>query len=403
MINTNLIKDLILTILFQQKKSVLRKCYSESNIKALQSGYDNWDGGTDIYDIHIEFAAEAFYANRESIDSSIEIVKDVATSVFSSLQNVWLGKVQFIPTVKVERKISNDYRTQLFDAIELNGWHIFGNATTTDFLGRLYNLRALESFDSRYTNAEGDIWQHTENNDDYEKYWVFKDPRFNLVESPDEEFLKFLSEILNPKHKNPHIINLVHIFNKYLNPCGIEFYEADTVGDYKYYRWRESIGALGTSRKFLAETIQEFDVAYIQRQIKRIENSIDDEPDLAIGTSKELIEACCKTILDLSDVKLEKHLELPGLVKEACKVLKLTPDDIPGDAKASETIKRVLSNFAAIAQGIAELRNIYGTGHGRSGKTGGPTSRHAKLAAGAATTMVVFMFETFKQRTVSKQ
>ena len=53
-------------------------------------------------------------------------------------------------------------------------------------------------------------------------------------------------------------------------------------------------------------------------------------------------------------------------------------------AKAAETIKRLLSNLATITQGIAELRNKYGTGHGKVAKTKGLSPRHAKLAVGAA-------------------
>ena len=41
------------------------------------------------------------------------------------------------------------------------------------------------------------------------------------------------------------------------------------------------------------------------------------------------------------------------------------PEDIPEKAKAAETIKRLLSNLATITSGIAELRNSYGTGHGK--------------------------------------
>lgn len=402
MINTNLIKDLMLTLLHQQKMDMLRKHYSNANIKANKSGYDNWDGGTDIYDIEVQFIAEDFYSNRTAIESSIEHLKDVVNSVFSSIQGAWVGEIRLIPVVKSEQKIKCEYRQQLFDAIELNDWYVFGKSMPADFLSRIFNLRALESHDSRFTNAEGDIQKHTEFNDDWEKYWIFSDPRFNLTNCQDSDFLKFLSEVLNPKHKNTHVDKLVDVFNKYLNPCGIEFYESDRIGEYGYYRWRESIGPFSTTRRFVEEAIQEFDNAYIHRQIKRIENSIDSDPDLAIGTSKELIEACCKTILDLSSVEFEKSLELPKLVKETCKVLKLTPDDIPNDAKAADTIKRILSNFSSIAQGIAELRNIYGTGHGKIGKKGGPTSRHAKLAAGAASTMVIFLFETFKQRAITE-
>ncbi len=65
--------------------------------------------------------------------------------------------------------------------------------------------------------------------------------------------------------------------------------------------------------------------------------------------------------------------------------------------KAAETIKRLLSNLATITQGVSELRNRYGTGHGKAAgsKVLGP--RHAKLAVGAASTLAVFLVETHNQ------
>ena len=58
----------------------------------------------------------------------------------------------------------------------------------------------------------------------------------------------------------------------------------------------------------------------------------------------------------------------------------------------------MLSSLAQIAQGTAELRNAYGTGHGRSGKTvSGLQSRHARLAVGAAETLGVFLFDSYER------
>jgi hypothetical protein len=36
---------------------------------------------------------------------------------------------------------------------------------------------------------------------------------------------------------------------------------------------------------------------HLAEQIRRLESSIETDPSLAIGTAKELIETCCKTIL----------------------------------------------------------------------------------------------------------
>lgn len=86
------------------------------------------------------------------------------------------------------------------------------------------------------------------------------------------------------------------------------------------------------------------------------------------------------------------------LVKEARGVLKLVPEDIPDSAKGVEIIKRMLSNLGQISQGIAELRNLYGTGHGKDGQFKGLSPRHARLAVGCATTLAIFLFETHEFR-----
>jgi len=79
------------------------------------------------------------------------------------------------------------------------------------------------------------------------------------------------------------------------------------------------------------------------------------------------------------------------LVKQTEKELKLTPSDIPDEAKANDSIKRLLSNLATVTNGVAELRNSYGAGHGKSAKSKGLGARHAKLAVGAASTLAIFL------------
>lgn len=136
------------------------------------------------------------------------------------------------------------------------------------------------------------------------------------------------------------------------------------------------------------------DFPYLLRQLERIESSVDSDPWLAIGTAKELIETTCKSILSEAGKIAEPNWTLTELCKETRKELKLSPDDVPSSKKASETIKRLLSNLATIVQGLAELRNPYGTGHGHEGRARGLKPRHARLAAGAASTLALFLFET---------
>ena len=138
---------------------------------------------------------------------------------------------------------------------------------------------------------------------------------------------------------------------------------------------------------------EQFDAAHMSDQIRRIEASIDADPALAIGTAKELVESCFKTILRERKVEYDKE-DLPQLGKKAFAAMKLLPDDVSDAAKGAKTIKVLLSNLATVVQGIAEIRGLYGTGHGRDGKVRGVTSRHARLAVGAASALVTFAFQT---------
>lgn len=139
------------------------------------------------------------------------------------------------------------------------------------------------------------------------------------------------------------------------------------------------------------------DANYLAEQIRRMEASVETDPSLAIGTAKELIETCCKTILAERGKPVAGTPDVPTLTKETLKELKLVPDGVPDSARGSDVVKRLLSNLGTIGNGLAELRGLYGTGHGKHGKASGLSPRHAKLAVGAAATLTTFLFETHKE------
>jgi hypothetical protein len=136
------------------------------------------------------------------------------------------------------------------------------------------------------------------------------------------------------------------------------------------------------------------DAGHLAAQIRRMESSVDADPGLAIGTAKELIETVCKTILTERGKTISGTPDIPTLTKETFKALKLVPDDVPDAAKGSEVIKRLLSNLGTVGNGLAELRGLYGSGHGKHAQASGLKPRHAKLAVGAASSLATFLFET---------
>ena len=128
-----------------------------------------------------------------------------------------------------------------------------------------------------------------------------------------------------------------------------------------------------------------------------MEQCVQSDPAHAIGTAKELIETCCKTILAQRGKSLPGKPDIPELTKATLKELKLVPDDVEDSARGSDIIKRLLQNLGTIGNNLAELRGLYGTGHGKHAHTGTLTPRHARLAVGAASTLTTFLFDTHRE------
>lgn len=284
--------------------------------------------------------------------------------------------------------------------MHMEGAHWAGALEDPQFLERIFDLASIPSTDSRFQNAAGDIWQHRVSNpSDWDDDWVFSDERFNLLRGDDESFLRFLCETIHPvvRRDVTQSERLLQAYNDCLRTVGFELVEKMRLaGKPVYVGRRVAAGRPGvaTARAALARA----DAGHVARQITRMETAVENDPALAIGTAKELVETCCRTILTDRKVPLRRSASMLDLVKETVKELQLTPDDIPDKAKASQTIKRLLSNLASITQGIAELRNAYGTGHGQLASAKGLEPRHAKLAVGAASTLAVFLEETHRTR-----
>jgi Abortive infection C-terminus len=130
--------------------------------------------------------------------------------------------------------------------------------------------------------------------------------------------------------------------------------------------------------------------------VSRMRESAKKDPEAAIGAAKELVESAAKYALEELGKTLSGSEEIPELVKMVQKELNLHTSSVAPSVRGAESIKRVLGGLSSIANGIAELRNQYGTGHGRAKKVSGLTERHARLAVNSASTYVDFLLSTLK-------
>lgn len=140
-----------------------------------------------------------------------------------------------------------------------------------------------------------------------------------------------------------------------------------------------------------------FNSEYIDTCQKEMYENVTKNPTEAIGQAKEIIESCCKTILEEKNFTINKDWDINKLVDETLKILELTPKQVDLQEDGSENIKKLLGNLKSIPNYLAELRNTYGSGHGKSKNFKSLEQRHAKLAVGASMTFVGFVWETYCQ------
>lgn len=371
-----------------------------------ETGFDNWNGGTAIWKIYLLIEPSEYSklgTKREGLEEQISarlkpVIEQYTSDWFSvtiaprvALRENWREPAADLP-VKTRQNIVDGLR---LDSVVWNG-----RLDEVEFLQRLYDLQNLRSFDSRYTDAAGDIWQHRINNNDWDDDWVYGDTRLNLLQGPSEQFLRFLCEIVHPvvRPDRNEALGLVQQFNDQLRREGWHLVEEERIAGRPRFVAKRFQGTSARSVSRARTVADALDAAWMQKEIERLELAVERDPALAIGTAKELVESCCKSILSKRGIQVSQKADLPELTKMLAKELKLVPEGISDEAKGAETVRLILRNLGSLTQYLAQLRGLYGSGHGRDGKHRGLEPRHARLAVGAAVAFIDFVTDTHHRR-----
>ncbi len=136
------------------------------------------------------------------------------------------------------------------------------------------------------------------------------------------------------------------------------------------------------------------DPSAIREHLDRIQRAVVDDPALAIGSAKELIESTAKVVLVERGLPVDEKADMPALISQAQKALGLHPSTITPGPDGSDPVKKILGSVTGIAVGVNELRNRAGTGHGPTATRGGLAARHAHLAVNAALTWCQLILDT---------
>jgi len=137
------------------------------------------------------------------------------------------------------------------------------------------------------------------------------------------------------------------------------------------------------------------DIVELNKHASRIRRGIRQDPEQAIGSAKELLETVLKAVLGIEGQQSAGNVQT--LLRRAQKELDLDPNAVGDDVPGRDIIKRTLSNLGQIVVGVAEVRNLYGTGHGRH-RSRELEIAHARLVVNAAVTIGTFLVELDRER-----
>lgn len=291
-------------------------------------------------------------------------------------------------------------RRNIFDYLTVERVAWAGRLEETQFIVRVWpNAADLPSYDTRYRDALGDIHQHRVNNYDWDDDWIFGDARFNLTGGPDEQFVRFLAEMVHPvvRSDEDEVTKLVTELNRHLRPDGWQLQAASYLSGRSVYAGTRIAASHNpaTALRLPTRTLIE-DHSALLDHLGAIERDLASDPAGAIASAKELVETMYKLILDRRGIA-HGHEDLPKLYKTVASELGLAKESVPDSAKGSEAAHKVLTAMNTAVFGLAELRNQIGRGHGRS--TASPAlERHARLAFNAAVTLTEFLYDTLQDR-----
>lgn len=295
--------------------------------------------------------------------------------------------------------ISRQARLNIFQTIKKENLSWSGELTDLDFLSRIYDLEAMPSHDQRHQNAKWDIFTHTINwPGDWDDYWVFEDKRFNLMECSDEQLLRFLCEMIHPvvRTNAKERENLLNLFNQELNQEGYEIIVTKSSFGNLHYEPKGLLTEIIDSLNQLRDDKEYLNSENVQRQVVRMMTNIETDPELAIGTSKEFLETSLKTILAKLGVEYQSNSDLTKLAKQVFDEIR--KDESTDNIKLQTIRKKLEGSLLNLVQSIAELRNSYGTGHGKESGNSIIDSKHAALAVNASVTLVFFLRQFYYQK-----
>lgn len=143
------------------------------------------------------FSNKTHYVRKRLAGKDADYLRNIALRIVDEYPAADVPTILLDFATRTRHAISDINRRAIVESLILKG-NIWGKADFMDFLKRVWSLSEMASEDPRFDTAEGDIWQHIVNNDDWSLEYLFFD-RLNLLRASDELFFSFLEATTHPR------------------------------------------------------------------------------------------------------------------------------------------------------------------------------------------------------------
>jgi hypothetical protein len=148
----------------------------------------------------------------------------------------------------------------------------------------------------------------------------------------------------------------------------------------------------------IGDLAKELSVDQVELHLRRIRAAIPGDTAAAVGGAKELVETVCKTILSNTGEEVPSGTTVSKLVKKTCAAMGQGSEQLKQKGSKGKPALQILTGLANAMDGVGQLRNVAGTGHGHDGSVKPPNTRTARLVVGAASTVAWFLLDWYAAR-----
>lgn len=205
-----------------------------------------------------------------------------------------------------------------------------------------------------------------------------------------ERIITITEKLLDPRDyvgREEKLQAVIEHLNRFLEFDGFEIVKHDS----KYTLAKK--GTTAPVGELYKEEVDTLSLEHCRNDFQRALDNVEHDPPAAIGSACSTLESTAKAILDKLGKVYPRDQSIQPLIMAVMKELNIAPDQY-----SEAEIRRILGGLTNTAAGIGVLRTKYSSVHGRGIKHFELLPRHARLAINAASTVGLFLLETYLER-----